>query len=398
LGWDRNFRVGFSFWGLMRMREPRIRTGWRVKGVGLRVWRLGVVVGALLLAGWAAAVAVADHDCLSRSSCWLPWSPTWHWDGRAWSRHPVPASKGASEPPGVADVSCDAKSDCWAVGGEYVGPPTGTKALTWHWNGARWSHFWVAKPPNATSVALDYVSCPSASGCWALGSFVQDGTRLRMVLRWNHRRWQRVRTFDSAKTAAWFLSCRTDSDCWIGGLLWDGRHWSEVPFPEPPSPVDGAACMSASDCWVVGTFERAYDYYPPPPVVRSWAMHWDGNKWATARIPHPDGTGSGSYNQLTDVTCTAGLCWAVGASGGSTAPGGDDPPHGVMLKWDGTRWTRVRIPHPAGGAVSLVWVACASSTDCWAAGRAQSGTNSRLWLDKLHWNGTTWTRYRANQN
>jgi hypothetical protein len=120
--------------------------------------------------------------------------------------------------------------------------------------------------------------------------------------------------------------------------------------------LNGVACVSASDCWAVGSYGL---------VDQTLIEHWDGTSWAIVASPN---TGEGWYNILTDVTCvSASDCWAVGS---------------IFLHWDGTSWTSISAPSNATS------VSCASSSDCWAVGYYYNGSAWQALIEG--WDGTAW--------
>jgi hypothetical protein len=78
---------------------------------------------------------------------------------------------------------------------------------------------------------------------------------------------------------------------------------------------------------------------------------------------------------------SASSAWAVGTTG--TGP--------LILRWNGTAWTRVAAPSP-GHLGRLTAVSAVSASDAWAVGSYETtgGGNKTL---VLRWNGSTWTRF-----
>src|ERR1700677_4037382 len=83
---------------------------------------------------------------------------------------------------------------------------------------------------------------------------------------------------------------------------------------------------------------------------------------------------------LSGVVAISGTnAWAVGSTGSNSSA------KTLILHWNGTTWTRVASPSPAGGA-ALSSVAATSASNAWAIGYTGTGTLV------LHWNGSTWKR------
>jgi hypothetical protein len=86
---------------------------------------------------------------------------------------------------------------------------------------------------------------------------------------------------------------------------------------------------------------------------------------------------------LNAVACAdATECWAVGIL---------DSDQGLIESWNGSAWTVVASPSPAGSKDSgLSGVACASAADCWAVGFYRNAKLESLpYADR--WNGTAWS-------
>jgi hypothetical protein len=163
--------------------------------------------------------------------------------------------------------------------------------------------------------------------------------------------------------------------------------WGIVTSPDTSALADnvvtGTTCANAFECWAVGTVISG-NGGEPQPLIESW----NGSTWSISTSPAPPATAG--YGFLA-VTCVTGAdCWAVGTS---PAGGGGGSPVGVLAEhWDGTAWTVVPTPLPAGAAGGyLEGVSCASSADCWAVGSTTSGTGDPLAMLAEHWNGSAWS-------
>jgi hypothetical protein len=162
-----------------------------------------------------------------------------------------------------------------------------------------------------------------------------------------------------------------------------------VPQPGRGSLLDGVFCVSPANCWAVG-------FYVPSTqeIELNEALHWNGSAWSAVSVPNPAGTADGDFNNLIAVRCTASNnCWAVGDSSNS---GGA---LNQALHWNGRKWSLVRTPQPAGTAVhnsnALFDVVCRTAGNCWAVGTYQKGTTK--FNQALHWNGRKWSVVRTPQ-
>ena len=202
--------------------------------------------------------------------------------------------------------------------------------------------------------------------------------------------------------------CVSADDCWAVGsygkngaqlnqaLRWNGTKWSLVGTPNPGGTASaafnvlfGVRCNSSSDCWAVG-------YYEQGGAELNEALHWNGTKWSLFSTPTPAGTVSGDFNNLLDVWCTStSSCWAVGEYGEFGGPG--EIIFNQALHWNGKKWSYVITPNPGGtaenSASALDAVRCTSATNCWAVGTyGFVGGPEILQNEALHWNGNSWSQ------
>jgi len=168
-----------------------------------------------------------------------------HWNGIKWAIVPSPNPDGAASPDHLNGVAAISPADIFAVGdlGDVFAP---TQTMILRWKGIRWRH--VPSPSNQRAVeTLSAVSAVSASDAWAVGSYVNQASskNLTLVLRWNGRKWQAVRS----------------------------------PFPRGAA-IDGlvsVAAVSAEAAWAVGFTEGGLQRRP-------LLMHWNGARWAVVAV------------------------------------------------------------------------------------------------------------------
>jgi hypothetical protein len=204
--------------------------------------------------------------------------------------------------------------------------------------------------------------------------------------------------------------CTARSNCWAVGvdadgsgsilsqaLHWTGTSWHKATMPDPggtgagdTSEIAAVRCAAANECWAVGFYQKNSG-----PVLAEM-LHWTGKKWHAMAVPQPAGTGKTSQNQLTDVTCIAARnCWAAGYFGKSGSGTTN-----LVLHWNGTRWTRVRVPD-AGGASKqadneLNSIRCPTASRCLAVGSYSTGAGSNEPFNQvLTWNGRSWAAQRV---
>ncbi len=166
-----------------------------------------------------------------------------------------------------------------------------------------------------------------------------------------------------------------------------GPGWGLAPISNLFSPGTtnepySVTCVSASDCWAVGSTA------PANSAPSAFALNWNGTWWSQSTLPS-----LGSGVELTSVNCvSASNCWAVGFSGLGSQTGEQL----LTLNWNGSSWTQTTTPNPTSGtldfdasSVLLPAIACADSSDCWVVGGyVGSGAPQDF---ALGWNGTAWS-------
>src|SRR6476620_862344 len=212
----------------------------------------------------------------------------------------------------------------------------------------------VSSPnPNTTQYNDLYgVTCVSASECWAVGNYTNESSIPRTLIeRWDGTSWAIVSSPNTNTTDRNFLTgvtCASPSDCWAVGYYyngsviqtlierWDGTSWAIVSSPNTsttqPNYLYGVTCVSASDCWAVGT------YYNGILPVQTLIERWEGTSWAIVSSPN---TSAAEDNNLYGVTCvSASECWAVGNYYNESSIA-----QTLIERWEGTSWAIVSSPN-----------------------------------------------------
>ncbi|HWL65554.1 MAG TPA: carboxypeptidase-like regulatory domain-containing protein [Actinomycetota bacterium] len=345
--------------------------------------------------------------CLSGSDCWAVGSYTgddatkhtltMRWDGNVWEVVGS-ADNDAAQENVLSGVTCVSDSDCWAVGHSFTG--SARQTLIERWDGAAWT---IVGSPNAIGPIDTYLSsveCASATECWAVG-YSNDTVTIdqHFIARWNGVLWTPATLPDPVGTQASVLhdvACLSASDCWSVGSFtagtnrsllnrWDGTTWESVPPPrvsleeQSHGYLHDVTCVDASDCWSVG-------FYFFGQVARSLIMHWDGESWDVVESPN---VGLDRNNYLDSITCTStSNCWVVGRHTTTLGVAGQT----LILRWDGEAWSIVpSFPADTSAAQSnaLTGVSCSSESECVAVGFS-SIEGGRYQALALHWDGTSW--------
>lgn len=287
---------------------------------------------------------------------------------------PNPGTGGTDQLNGVASVSAN---DVWAVG---TSTTSAFETLAEHWNGTAWT---VVPTPSPAGGKLNGVASASANDVWAVG--VVSFSDPPVILHWDGIRWASV----AHPRQTGFLSgvsAVSANDVWAVGesqvpgvglqtLIehWNGRKWSVVPSPNigPMDQLRAVTAVSANDVWAVG-FAKPTATSAPQTLI----LHWDGTSWTVVPSPNPAGAGDNELLGVTAVSATD--VWAVGQTGNGAQT--------LTEHWDGISWAAVSSPSPG----RLAGVAAVSASDVWAVG-AVSDINGVTSTVIEQWNGTSWS-------
>jgi hypothetical protein len=181
---DYNNKAGF----VLAVVERWNGQAWRIQPIprpAKRTWFFGVSCPAA-----NACTAVGYQNTGSGDA--RPFAESWN--GTRWHNQKVPLP---SKAPGgaLSAVSCTSPSACTATGTDFsVSHPT----LAERWNGTRWRVQPTPSPPNYKlsfgEVALDGVSCTSATACTASGEYSPSGSAAYFIEAWNGKRWRLATT------------------------------------------------------------------------------------------------------------------------------------------------------------------------------------------------------------
>ncbi|HET9199267.1 MAG TPA: hypothetical protein VFN92_13555 [Solirubrobacterales bacterium] len=166
--------------------------------------------------------------------------------------------------------------------------------------------------------------------------------------------------------------------------------WTNEPSATPKGSksdkLTDVSCPSAGNCVAVGTFES---FSSTDPKVS--AERWDGTSWTAIEPPLPAGT---LLSELRGVSCVAvNNCIAVGF-----ATSGVSAARPLIMKWNGSTWTEVSAGSqlPAGSQHVLNDISCPAANSCEAVGYSIPSSGALKTL-AMHWDGSVWT-VRASAN
>ncbi|MDQ2905196.1 MAG: hypothetical protein ABI456_23940 [Ktedonobacteraceae bacterium] len=133
----------------------------------------------------------------------------------------------------------------------------------------------------------------------------------------------------------------------------------------------------------------AVTYFPSQSQML--ALHWNGTKWSSVPIPAPAGSGLGKLAALSPSNI-----WAVGDTGYTNGPGESTPmSHTLIEHWNGTRWSQTPSPDLLPATLNTLQdVSVVAPDDVWAVGAAgltgRSGYDSTTSPLLEHWDGARW--------
>jgi hypothetical protein len=251
-----------------------------------------------------------------------------------------------------------------------------------HW--LKLSHLTHALVMLATLSMVLIATCQSAVGRSILVSSIGPGPD---VVTSN----QRVETFDNLQS----VSCASSAQCMSVGWyrkgsksltlteMWNGTAWSVLPSPNPTSSsvLDAVSCVSASFCMSVGSDRDGRS-------DETLAEKWDGYTWSVVRSASP----SSEQNDLTDITCSsATYCMAVGyledvSTVDGTIAATLDP---MFEMWNGVNWSLLTPAEPSTVGI-LTSLSCPSASQCVAVGSLEASSGAQGALTEA-WNGTKWS-------
>jgi hypothetical protein len=314
--------------------------------IAVRVWLSAARAGclALVVIGGAIAAVALPGSAASAASRALKPAP-----GSNWTSQPAPSGLVGSAA-GLRAVACPTQKRCWAVG-SYVPDGSQPVALVERWNGSRWS----VQPPPGPEVSglseLNGITCPSPTDCVAVGEATPSGAVGRTLIeRWNGSGWKVQPTQD----------------------VLDGYDFV----------LRAVACTSPGACVAVGYFS-GQDAGKPHPLVETLGA----GGWSQRTMPLPRGSRGAS---LESVSCPKpGVCEIVGdyLTGTRLAP----VTHSFAARLAGRRLLRQQLRHGVAAAGSSL-----SGVSCTAVRHCQTFGVERATPVALSWNGQKWRLHRGS--
>ncbi|MFF0000514.1 hypothetical protein [Streptomyces avermitilis] len=248
--------------------------------------------------------------------------------------------------------------------------------------------FSAAGPWKPTTVPVDKgditaVKALSENQAWAVGYRLTDLKKIEpLALRWNGTEWKQESTLPDGSFPQ-TLCVQAADDIWTAGAgtaHWDGTTWTPRPLAQDPA---GRVLPEALDTTKDGSVYLVGRALPGSVKEGVPALQvWNGTKWERQTLPTVD---KGELDGV--VALSPSDVWATGLL---FATGHDTPQRALVLHWDGSAWTQVKVPDVPGASTWLSGVAAFGPDDVWAiGGSTKNGIDQPL---ALHWDGTNWSR------
>ena len=282
------------------------------------------------------------------------------WDGTNGTIVASPNPSGAPHSQ-LVGVSCVSATSCFAVGSSYAFSNSKTSLLE-QWDGTAWSIVSAPNPSGTTDSQLSGVSCASVTTRLAVAPTHPDHKSL--VERGTGRAGRTFQARTPGNTAQSAGRCvvhernelfrrrvlRHDLDRDTLAAS-DGTTWSTVPSPNAgatdPNQPSAVSCTSATSCFAVGYYATGN----PEP----------SHSWSAGTEPAGRSALPGLGIAEPAERCHAPAPQAVSPSGTTPRP---RPSTHSTARWDGTTWSTVAIPNPAGTDNQPSGVSCTSATSC----------------------------------
>jgi hypothetical protein len=234
----------------------------------------------------------------------------------------------------VSSITATGPDNAWAVG-DWCPTLDHDLPLFAHWDGTWWQEL---RPPDSQRYEFgSAVASVSGSYSWifAPGFSGLDGQDFAL-LRSNG--WKAFQLANDSVIDSAVVFGR--SDAWGFGTVgqgayavrFNGRAWRRVPIPVIPVATAGP---KPDDIWAVGPRSGAAGVASPHSYQLA---HWTGRAWQVRPFPAL-GLPAGAFPAGASVV-------SAGSGGVFVAVQFDEPSQdgGVLLHWDGARWTSLKLP------------------------------------------------------
>ncbi len=310
------------------MDSPRRVTA--LAGGAVAALALAAAAALALAAAAAPAMASAGSKAGSAASASSGWKVVYkHHFG-------APASQNA-----FLTLVAPSQHQAWALGGSdnYSGHPIAAR-----WTGGKWRY---APLPAGLHGDLVAASASSTGNVWAVSQLGQ------VVLHWNGHRWLVAKSWHiSSEVQLTGVIALSPTNVWVfgsggftGGLgTWhySGHSWKHL-TSGAANGITKASAVSGSNIWAIGSRNAPQDSI----------VHYSHGRWqfqtAAALANH-------QFNGILSISASS--VWAY------TGPAAGQP-SGILLHYNGTRWSRVRIPGKASKYGQLLGISADGHGGFW---------------------------------
>jgi hypothetical protein len=231
-------------------------------------------------------------------------------------------------------------------------------------------------------------------------SFAESDGQQTLIVRWNGAAWRIVASPGLDPLNA--VAAVSANDIWtVGGSFnygvgphpnkpliehWNGSQWSIVATPNTDAnavELTGVAVLASDNVWAVGRKDSGASHTNQALIER-----WNGSVWSIVAAPLPAGSVGSSLRAIAPISGAQQL-WAVGYTQPKTNPGYSQT---LIERWTGGAWQIVNGPALPQGAIgaSLNGVTALTESDAWAVGEYIASDHTIRAL-ALHWDGSAWT-------
>jgi hypothetical protein len=232
-----------------------------------------------------------------------------------------------------------------------------------------------------TFASLSQVSvAPHSTTAFALGSQSTGSTSSNLVLRRTGSHWSKLKVKGATGASLVSIAAGSPKSAWIVGSVFNGGEqglilhskggtFTKMKTHAAGGALQAVAASSAKYAWAVGS-----------GVGGGFVIHWNGHKWAPAKLPK-----SASTDSFNAVSVAGKAVWLLGQ--GTTGP--------VVAHGTGHRFTVKPVHVPTGGSVSSI--AAASAKSAWLAGNlsVKHGSSFVTHTLVLHGNGKKWAKIKT---
>jgi hypothetical protein len=264
----------------------------------------------------------------------------------------------------------------------------------------------VTAPPAGQNATLTSVATVSDSDAWAVGyhsgaAFTNVGAKA-LIDNWNGTAWTQVTAPTTPGNTALLLavSASNATNAWAVGrtqlnrsdfeplaLHWNGTAWSVSPgFASALSPISGASAAGVADI----SPSDAYAIGDSAATAVGSLAHWDGTAWSPVTLPLP--AGANSNTRLNAISADGpGDVWIVGTFLDSATRQNQT----FSEHFNGTAWAMVPMPPVTSPDINAYFqfngIKANSASDVWAVGDSGVVDVPRSQTLIEHFNGTAWS-------